>query len=86
MEDYQSTEDDPTHSTARITLPISVKHEFERILLGWQNTNQIVLFVTTSAPDRHFKKKDVLFVVQVARSTPQPKAVAVQTITCISDQ
>ena len=38
-------ESDPMHSTVHIRLLFTVKPDFERIILGWEGRNQIVLLV-----------------------------------------
>lgn len=44
-----------------------MKSDFTRALLGWESTEQIVIFVTLSAPDRNYKKEEESLVVQISR-------------------
>ena len=53
LEKFQVQEGDPIPSTAQISLPFVVKPDFERLLLSWEGTNQIVLFVALSAPSQN---------------------------------
>ena len=86
LEKFQSKEGDPIYSTAKIGLPFLVKPDFEQILLGWEGTKQIVLFVTSSAPDRNYKKDDELLVVQVSRAPEFPDQSLAQVVSTISNK
>ncbi len=75
---------DLVYSTARIFLPIAVKPDFERVLLGWEGPRQIVLFLTLCAPERNFKKEDDLLVVQMSRTHTNSKEIDVDVGSTIS--
>ena len=75
FENFQNREGNRIYFTARISLPFHVKPDFERLLLGWECTNQIVLFVTLSAPDQHYKKDDGLIILHKSHAPLNPKPV-----------
>ncbi len=69
LEHFPSRQSDKIESFARIPLPFAVKPDFERHVLGWDGTAQIVLFVTLSAPERNFTPNDDKIVVKKVRRT-----------------
>ncbi len=58
MEQFQERQTDKIESYARVPLPFAMKPDFERHVLGWEGTAQIVLFVTLSAPERNFNPEN----------------------------
>ncbi len=64
LEQFQERQTDKIESYARVPLPFAVKPDFERHVLGWEGTAQIVLFVTISAPERNFNPENDKLVVK----------------------
>ena len=61
-----------------------VKPDFERIVLGWEGTNQIFLFLTLTAPTRNYKKDEYVFVVQMTIGPVPQKQETNQALCSIS--
>ncbi len=61
-----------------------MKPDFEQVLLGWEETRQIVFFVTLCAPERNFKKKDDPSVVQMSCTPTTSKSIDVHAVCTIS--
>ena len=85
LENFQAREGDSVYSTTQIPLLFIVKTDFEPVLLGWEGTNQIVLFVTLSVFDRNCKMENNLL-VQMSRALQNLKAVDVQNVCTISNK
>ena len=82
---FQVKEGDSIHSTARIRLPFMVKPDFDRIILGWEGTKQIVLFLTLTAITRNYKKDEDVLVVQTIRGPVRQKQATDQAFSSISN-
>ena len=63
LEKFQAKEGDPIYSTTQIALPFIVKPDFNRVVLRWKGTNQVVLFVPLSTPGLNYQKEDDMFVI-----------------------
>ncbi len=73
MEKSEEKEGDPVYFTTRVAFRSQLKSGFERVLLGWEVTNQVILFYTLSAPDRNYKKEDEMLVVQISQVFAPPR-------------
>lgn len=67
LQQFQANQRDKVESFARLPLPFVVKPDFERHVLGWEGSSQIILFVTLSAPDRNFNPDDKKLVVKILK-------------------
>jgi len=65
VERFQSKEGDPVFSWCSIDLPMPVKPDFTKHLIGFKNSKAIALYIDLMAPDRNFATKTEEFTVQV---------------------
>ena len=85
LENFQVKEGDPIHSSAHITLQFTVKPDFERNILGWKGTKQIVLYLTLTASTWSYKDDEDVFVMQMTRGPVPQNQVTDQSFSRISN-
>ena len=65
IERFQSREGDRVLSWATIQLPMNVKPDFTKYLLGYKGATALILYVDLQAPDRNFAVREEKFDVSI---------------------
>ena len=69
LEQFQQRQSDKIESYARAPLLFLVKQDFERHVLGWNETSQIILLLGLSAPEQNFTEEDERIAKVIKRSS-----------------